>query len=301
MLGPGQEIEDDIVAVVVTDLGPVRRGQAPDHGQQGGGTRLSVGPGQGLVTRDRRPERVGPTALGDKPLGGPDDLERALLAFFRGVAPGRDAVAAQDRPDGLRLALAQRRDIEAELKAGSSPGHPGHAVAKALAGERLAIGRRCQGDPRIGMEVIDVGGVDETVHRRIDRWRRPAASVEAVVERGDHLVLALDARIDGDERAKSVEPEDGQIVLGERAKVATRALDPEHLDRPADHRVDGAALGRRVAPGEVGVALIGAQPVRTVEQVADLLAVRRHAVRSTGQAPQPACWPPTRSATIEAA
>ena len=33
------------------------------------------------------------------------------------------------------------------------------------------------------MEVVDVGGVDQPVHRRVDRRRGAAAAVEAVVER----------------------------------------------------------------------------------------------------------------------
>ena len=47
-----------------------------------------------------------------------------------------------------------------------------------------------------------------------------ALAVAAEVERGDHLVLALDAGVDVDQRAQPVEAEDRQAGLGQRAKVA---------------------------------------------------------------------------------
>ena len=165
---------------------------------------------------------------------------------------------------------------------------------------RLAIGRGRQGDPRIGVEVIHVAGIDEAVHRGVDRGRRATAAVEAVVERGDHLVLALDARIDIDERAQPVEPQDGEPRLGQRPEVAARSLDPQQLDRRAGHRIDGGPLGRRVPPGEVGVARVRPEPVRASQELAD----RGGRVGGDGldaHAPQPAACPPTRSASIVAA
>ena len=91
---------------------------------------------------------------------------------------------------------------------------------KQRSGQGLAVGRGRQRDARIGVEVVDVGGVDEAVHRGVDRRRGAAPAVEAEVERGDHLVLALDPRIHVDERAQAIEPEDGQPCLGQRAEVA---------------------------------------------------------------------------------
>ena len=73
-------------------------------------------------------------------------------------------------------------------------------------------------------------GVDEPVHGGVDRRRRAALAVQAEVERGDHLVLALHARVDVDERAQPVEPQHGQPGLGQRAEVAAGALDPQQLD-----------------------------------------------------------------------
>ena len=121
--------------------------------------------------------------------------------------------------------------IESKLEAGTPPSDPRDPTAETLASERLAIGRGRERDPGIGVEMIDVRGVDEPVHRRVDRRRRPAATVQAVVERPDHLVLAIDARIDVDERPQPVQPQDREPGLGQRAEVAARALDPEELDR----------------------------------------------------------------------
>ena len=105
-------------------------------------------------------------------------------------------------------------------KPGPAPRHPHDAVAEALLGQRLAVDGGGQGDAGVGMEVVDVRRLDEAVHRRVDRRRRAAAAVAAEVERGDHLVLAVDARVDVDQRPQPVEAEHGQPVGGERAEVA---------------------------------------------------------------------------------
>ena len=96
----------------------------------------------------------------------------------------------------------------------------------------------------------------------------PPLPWQAEVERGDHLVLAVLARVDVDQRAQPVEAQHGEPGFGERAEVAARALHPEQLDVVAGGGVDLGALGRRVAAGVVGVAGVGAEPVRPVEQLA---------------------------------
>ena len=91
-------------------------------------------------------------------------------------------------------------------------------------------------------------GVDEAVHRGVDRRRGAAAAVQAVVERGDHLVLALDAR-DRRRRARGAGPAAARRArLGQRAEVAAGALDPEQLDR------------RRRSPGRSPVPLAEVLP-----------------------------------------
>ena len=110
-------------------------------------------------------------------------------------------------------------------------------------------------------------GVDEAVHRGVDRRRRAALAVQAVVERGDHLVLALDAGVDVDERAHPVQPQHGEAGLGQRAEVAAGALDPQQLDVLAGDRVGLGALGGGVAAGVVGVLRVGAEAVGPGDQL----------------------------------
>ena len=123
-------------------------------------------------------------------------------------------------------------------------------------------------------------GVDEAVHRRVDRRRRAALAVQAVVERGDHLVLAVDAGVDVDERAHPVEPEHGEAGLGQGAEVAAGALHPEQLDVLAGDRVGLGALGGGVAAGVVGVLRVGAEPVGPGDQLGGTVGVRSCSVPS---------------------
>ena len=67
-------------------------------------------------------------------------------------------------------------------------------------------------DPGVGVQVIDVRGVDQPVHRGVDGRGGAALAVQAVVERGDHLVLAVDARVDVDQRAQPVQPQHRQVL-----------------------------------------------------------------------------------------
>ena len=133
-------------------------------------------------------------------------------------------------------------------------------------GQGPPVGRGGQRDARIGVEMIDVRGVDEAVHRRVDRRGGTAPPVQAEVERGDHLVLALDPRIHLDERAQAIEPEDGQPRLGQRAEVPARTLDPQQLDRSTGDRIDPGPLGRGVAARVVGVPRVATEPVRALDE-----------------------------------
>ena len=171
--------------------------------------------------------------------------------------------------DGLRVRRLDRGDVQAELEAGAPPRHPHHPVAEALLGQLLPVGRGGQRDPGVRVQVVHVRGVDQPVHRGVDRRRGAALAVQAVVERGDHLVLAVDPGVDVDQAAQPVQPQHRQVLLGQRAQVAAGALHPEQLDRLPGDRVGLGALGGGVPAGVVGVARVGAQPVRAGDQVAD--------------------------------
>ena len=243
VLGAGQEVQHHVAVGEVADLAQVGGGQAADDRGEGGGPLAPLGLGQRLVAVEHGTERLGRAALGEELLRGADDVQGVALGLLAGGAPGGDAVAAEDAADRLRVRLADGGDVQAELEAGAAPRHPHHLLAEALLGQRLAVGRGGQGDAGVGVEVVDVGGVHQTVHGGVDGGGRAALAVQAVVERGDHLVLALHAGVDVLQRAQAVQAEHGETGLGQGAQVAAGALDPHQLDGPARDRVVGGALG----------------------------------------------------------
>ena len=243
--------------------------------------------GSAPAVLDDRSEGLGVTVGVDVGLRGVDDPPAVRLGLLAGRAPGGDPVAAEDHADRRRVGRVDGGDVQPELEAGAPPGHPDHPVPEDLLGQRLTVGGGGDGDPGVGMEVVDVRGVDQRVHGGVDRGGGPSEAVPAEVEGRHHLVLPVLAGIHVDEGAHPVEAEDGQAVLGEGPEVTAGALHPQQVDVLPRHRVDLGARGRRVAAGEVGDAGIGAQPVRPGQQVLD-----------DAHAPQPAWSPPTRSAAI---
>ena len=180
-------------------------------------------------------------------------------------------------------------------------------------GQLLPVRRRRQRDPGVGVQVVHVRGVDQPVHRGVDRRRGAALAVQAVVERGDHLVLALHARVDVDQAAAAgpaAAPPGSVSVSVPRSPPG--ALDPHQLHRLPGDRVGRAALRGGVPAGVVGVARVGAEPVRAGDQIRrrswfSVMATSRWWLMGSrantrkiraGQEPQPAWVPPTRSAAI---
>ena len=116
-------------------------------------------------------------------------------------------------------------------------------------------------------------GVDQAVHGGVDRRGGAALAVQAVVERGDHLVFTLDAGVHVLQRAQPVQPQHGKAFGLQGAQVPAGALDPQQLDVLAGHRVVLGALGGGVAAGVVGVPLVRAEAVRTGDQFGNSLVV----------------------------
>ena len=87
--------------------------------------------------------------------------------------------------------------------------------------------------------------------------------------------------IDALQRFQLVQVERGETVELDRAEVAAGALDPEHLDRLAGERIGFHDLGRGVAAAEVGDALVGAEQVGAVEQLARLIEAGRVSIIPT--------------------
>ncbi len=131
----------------------------------------------------------------------------------------------------------------AELPAGPLPRDPGDGAAPDLLDQRRSVDGTGEGDDRVGVEMVDVGVLDEAVHGRVDRRGGAAGPVAAVGEQPDHLVLVLDPSVDAVEGHQAVAFEDGETGRGEGAEVAARALDVEQLDRLAAGRVGDGHLG----------------------------------------------------------
>ena len=167
---------------------------------------------------------------------------------------------------------------------------------KHCASQRLTVRCSCEGDAGVGVQVIDVVRPDQTMHRSIDRRRSAPAPVQAEVEIRDHVVFVLNPAIDADHRPKPIQPEHRKTLLGQCAEIAPRSLDPQQLDRAAGHRIDFVALSGRVSAGVVRHSRIRTEPVAARDKSSNL---RRAVCRAfCHQAPQPAAWPPMRSAAV---
>ena len=144
-------------------------------------------------------------------------------------------MAAEDDAD--RAGLSRR--IAAMSRPSWNPGrrHGTHATrspkhSRVSASPSAAVASAI---PESGWRWSTCGRLDQPVHRRVDRRRRAALAEQAVVERLDHLVLAVLARVDVDERAQPIQPEDREPGRGQRAEIAAGALDPQQLDGAAGH------------------------------------------------------------------
>ena len=109
--------------------------------------------------------------------------------------------------------------------------------------------------------------VDQPVHRGVDARGGATFAVQAVVERGHHVVLPVQAGVHGGQGAEPVQPEHGQALFLQGAQVATGTLHPQQFHRLPGDRVGGGALGGGVPARVVGVPRVGAQSVRPGDQV----------------------------------
>ena len=178
-------------------------------------------------------------------------------------------MAAENDADEIRVGSLYCGDVESELKARPPPRHPRHLLAEDLVRQPLPVGGRRDGDAAVGMEMVDVRGIDEGVHGGVDRRGGGAASMDAVIERGDHIVFVRFAAIDVDERAYAVEPERGEAGFCQGAQVTAGPLHPQQRHRLPGHRVVRLRLHRGIAARVVGVAGVGAEPVAARQQRGD--------------------------------
>ncbi|GAC1603063.1 MAG: hypothetical protein NVS3B6_14050 [Pseudarthrobacter sp.] len=67
--------------------------------------------------------------------------------------------------------------------------------------------------------------------------------MQAVIERGHHLIFTLNARIDVLQRIQTVQPQHRKVLRLQGAQVPAGALDPEKFDVLAGDWVLLSALG----------------------------------------------------------
>jgi hypothetical protein len=104
-------------------------------------------------------------------------------------------MAAEHHADRPGVTRGHFGDVEAELETGPAPGDPHDSLTEASLGQRFPVGRRRKSDTRVRVKVVDVVGVNKTVHGGVDRRRGTTLTVQAEVEGGDHLVFMLFARV----------------------------------------------------------------------------------------------------------
>ena len=128
-------------------------------------------------------------------------------------------------------------DVQAQLEAGPAPRHPHHLLPENLAGQLLTVGGGGDRDPGIGMQMIHMRRIDQTMHRRVNARGGAALAVQAEIERRDHLILPLHPRIDLDQRPHPVQPQHRQTRSRSTCPDRRRSPSPT-TTRPAPRSPD---------------------------------------------------------------
>jgi hypothetical protein len=113
VLLPGEEVEHHVAVGEVADLAPVGRRQSADDRRQRGRTGPPLRLRQRLIAADHRAERLRPALPLEELPRHRDDLQRVGLALLAGVAPGGDAVAAENDTDRVRVVPLDLGDVQA--------------------------------------------------------------------------------------------------------------------------------------------------------------------------------------------
>src|SRR4029453_234049 len=101
----------------------------------------------------------------------------------------RNAVAAENAADRLRIVGLDLGDVQAQLETWPAPRHPDDSLTEDLCRQLLAIHRCRDRDTGIRMEVINMRRSYQPMHRGVDRGRGSTLAMQAIVERRHHLVL----------------------------------------------------------------------------------------------------------------
>ena len=193
VFGTFEEVQDDGVVGEVPQLRFVRGRQPADDRGQRGGLRPPFRFRQGGVAREFRSERIGPAVLGDVLFGLLDDPQRVGFSLLAGSAqavvpwPPRmvpmacglaSLIAAMSRP-------SWNQDGTTGTQATLFPKMPCVSASPSTA-VAIAI-------PRPGAVVHMAASTDRAWRSRSTAWRHPSRAT--IIERRDHLVLTLDARV----------------------------------------------------------------------------------------------------------
>src|SRR5699024_12270287 len=128
--------------------------------------------------------------------------------------------AVPNAADGARFVSFDGGYVKSELQSGTAPRHPSNLVSEDLLGELLAVSGGGDRDADAAVQVVHLRGIHQSVHGGADAGGSPALAVQAVVEGGDHLALAVDGGVDVHQWAHPVQSQYGQGLLGQGAQVA---------------------------------------------------------------------------------
>ncbi len=142
-------------------------------------------------------------------------------------------MAAENDADHLGVPCGHFGDVEAELETRPAPGDPDDSLTEASLGQRFPVGSGRKSDTCVRVKVVDMVRFNQAVHGGVDRRRCTTLAVQAEVERRDHLVFTLLARVNRHQFTQTVQAKNSEALVGQRAEVAARALYPDELDLPA--------------------------------------------------------------------
>ncbi len=198
-----------------------------------------------------------------------DDGDGVEVALALGLAPGEEAVAAENNAIAAGVGAEGIAHHEAKFKAGALPRNPDQRVVE-LAIEfvhlRFAVGRGGESNAPVRMEMVDVREGKKAVQRRIDGRGDGVVAEGAHGIHRHHVVFGLDAFVAALECEELVLVEGGEAGALDAAEVAAGAFDPDDFDGFAGEGVGLSNFGTGVAAGKVGDAQVGAEQVGAIAQ-----------------------------------
>ena len=184
------ELQYGITVVEVAHHVLVAADKSSDRGHQPGGDVAASRRFKACVFRPAESGHIGSAFCqpGRRHVNG---VNRGVIAFAGGVAPGKKTMARQYDTVSVRIFRAEPFEPETQLIARPLPRQPADTLAENLAGQVLGIRGRGDGNDRVRMHVIDMRARHIGVKRRVDRGRARVQLERAVGKIAHHLVLEL--------------------------------------------------------------------------------------------------------------